>query len=256
MSKLNRVGETGVSKSGLKMTIIAYRGCMDIDVRFDDSGYVSNNRTYGDFKKGEIKDYTVPYRKNKYIDDIPIKEKNNIYIKMAKNYWSRMIGRVYNGKDKDYLRGYKDVVISDDWIYFSKFYEWFNDNFRFDLYHKGISLEMDKDLLSGDKKIYSPETTVFIPKSVNTFMVKRQNNKHGLTGVSYEKKNAYKKYRARLIVKNKTKFLGFFNTPEEAHEAYVKAKILEVDKVKRYMLELGYEKSLVDKITFYTMEEK
>lgn len=252
--ELKRLGERRFNNKGEEMIIINYKGFSNVDIQFIKSGYINKSRSYSDFVKGEIKDYTVPYRKGKYLDDIPIREKNNIYIKMAKKYWTRMITRVDGGNtNKDYLHVYKDVKISEDWIYFSNFYEWFKKNFRFDLHEKGIVLEMDKDLMCGrDTKIYSPETVVFIPKSINMFLIKRQDNKHGFTGVTYFEKT--KKYRSRMTKfgdGGKTTFLGFFKTAEEAHKAYLHAKLIDLKNVKTYMLELGYEKDLVEKINFY-----
>ena len=50
----NRVGEVRYNNQGEKMTIIAYRGCKDIDVQFED-GVIIYNRNYGKFKEGKMK---------------------------------------------------------------------------------------------------------------------------------------------------------------------------------------------------------
>ena len=57
----NRVGETIVATNGQKMTIIAYRRVSDIDIQFED-GYIAYNKSYGCFKKGEIKNPNKPSR--------------------------------------------------------------------------------------------------------------------------------------------------------------------------------------------------
>lgn len=49
------------------------------------------------------------------------------------------------------------------------------------------------------------------------------NNKNGLLGASQSNKR-YKKYQARIKHNYKTYCLGTYDTPEEAHLAYVKAK--------------------------------
>lgn len=49
----HRLGETKKMKNGQQATIIAYRSCTDIDVKFED-GTIIQNREYGDFKKGNI----------------------------------------------------------------------------------------------------------------------------------------------------------------------------------------------------------
>lgn len=49
-----RLGETSISNSGMGMKIVAYRNSKDLDVQFED-GTIIKNRSYGDFKKGKIK---------------------------------------------------------------------------------------------------------------------------------------------------------------------------------------------------------
>ena len=57
-----RIGETSISTKGMKMTIIDYRGCNDIDIQFED-GYIAKNKIYSAFRKGNIK-HPFPYRFN------------------------------------------------------------------------------------------------------------------------------------------------------------------------------------------------
>ena len=56
-----RIGETSIATNGQKMTIIAYRRASDIDIQFED-GYIAYNKSYGCFKKGEIKNPNKPSR--------------------------------------------------------------------------------------------------------------------------------------------------------------------------------------------------
>ena len=51
--KSNHLGEEKISNSGMKMKIIRYGNCRDIDVEFE-NGEVVKNRAYGDFVKGTI----------------------------------------------------------------------------------------------------------------------------------------------------------------------------------------------------------
>jgi hypothetical protein len=50
----------------------------------------------------------------------------------------------------------------------------------------------------------------------------RLNNTSGFIGVTWHKK--HKKWRAQIKIKGKKKYLGQYNTPEEAHAAYLCAK--------------------------------
>ena len=52
-ARIDRIGEPAVATNGQKMTIIAYRGNNDMDVRFED-GYVAYNKRYDAFREGKI----------------------------------------------------------------------------------------------------------------------------------------------------------------------------------------------------------
>ena len=52
--KRKRVGETNIITNGQTMTIIEYRDCNNIDIQFED-GTIVRNKSYGNFKKGKIK---------------------------------------------------------------------------------------------------------------------------------------------------------------------------------------------------------
>ena len=49
-----KIGETFVSKNGMKATLIAYRNTNDIDVQFED-GVIVKHKTYHNLKRGVIK---------------------------------------------------------------------------------------------------------------------------------------------------------------------------------------------------------
>jgi hypothetical protein len=53
--------------------------------------------------------------------------------------------------------------------------------------------------------------------------LKYSNNKTGFAGVSWCKRD--KRFEASIRIDGKNKFLGYFLTPEEAYESYLKARI-------------------------------
>lgn len=61
-----RVGETKINNKGLKMRIIAYRGCNDIDVEFED-GSVAYNVSYYSFSNGRLR---KPFNASNYIGKV------------------------------------------------------------------------------------------------------------------------------------------------------------------------------------------
>lgn len=49
-----RIGEINTAKNGMKMTIVAYKDCDNIDIEFED-GLIIHNQSYKSFRKGFIK---------------------------------------------------------------------------------------------------------------------------------------------------------------------------------------------------------
>jgi hypothetical protein len=82
----NRINETKINNQGLNMTIIGYRSCKDIDVKFDD-GYISYNKQYTAFKNGQIFNFNI--RRTDIKDRTGETKLNNNGNKMTiKNYTS------------------------------------------------------------------------------------------------------------------------------------------------------------------------
>lgn len=163
--------------------------------------------------------------------------------------WKGMLKRCY---DENFVKKRKasDIAkVCDEWLYFSNFKKWFDDNYRWDLHNKGIRLELDKDLLSDGIKIYSPSTCVFLPNNVNSFIMRQySSNTSGYRGVAWNKQK--KKWVAGIIdfYTKKRRNLGVFYDIIDASNAYMLARRQEAEKVKLYMKSLGYPDNIVDKI--------
>lgn len=165
------------------------------------------------------------------------------------NVWIDMLRRCFDVKFQNSYPTYIGCSVCDEWHSFKNFKEWFDKNYRWDLDDIGIKLELDKDLLSGESKVYSPDTCVFLPNKVNTFLINKQsNNTSGYTGVSWHKNTS--KWRANIGEFNngKRKHLGLFKNIEDARDAYNKAREIECIKVKEYLRELGYNEDIINKI--------
>jgi hypothetical protein len=137
--------------------------------------------------------------------------------KMTKIYesWVRTFKRCYDIKTQQNQPTYIDCSIHSDWHNFQNFAKWYEYN-----YVEGFAL--DKDILVKGNKIYSHETCCFVPSQINLLFTKcnRARGKYPI-GVSYHKgKNKF----ISSVSKHKQVHLGYFNTPEEAFEAYKIAK--------------------------------
>jgi len=133
------------------------------------------------------------------------------------NIWSGMMTRCYNPKYHENKPTYKNVTVCEEWHNFQNFAKWFEDNYI-------DGWEIDKDLLSGDSKIYSPKTCVFIPRGLNGFLANSQIKNKNFTGVSFHKR--VKKWQCRINDASTHKIinLGYFDTKEEALERYKEAR--------------------------------
>ena len=154
----------------------------------------------------------------------------------SKSYsiWSSMIERCYSIRCNNKQPTYAKVIVCETWHNFQNFAEWFEDN-----YIEGYQL--DKDLLSGDIKIYSPETCVFLPRDINLFLSNNyKNNSSGFTGVS--------KFRNKWMVHLGKRYLGLYSSPEEGYKIYLKVRSVEINKIKNRMKSLGYESYIIERI--------
>ena len=90
--------------------------------------------------------------------------------------------------------------------------------------------QLDKDILVKGNKLYSKDTCCFVPSEVNNLLIKRDNFRGEYpVGVHFDKYAG--KFKAQLAINGKVKFLGRFNTPEEAFQAYKLAKEVQIKVV-------------------------
>jgi len=83
---------------------------------------------------------------------------------------------------------------------------------------------LDKDILYKGNKIYSHDTCVFVPQSINLLFTKSDRVRGDLPiGVTYRKRS--RKFEVKCCDGTKKRiFLGSYNTPEEGFQAYKKYK--------------------------------
>jgi hypothetical protein len=130
--------------------------------------------------------------------------------------WSGMLNRCYNSKFKNKNTSYNDVTCCEEWLLFTNFAKWFKEN-----YIEGWQL--DKDLLTKDNTIYSPTNCVFVPTNINNFLSMAKHSSDLPYGVC-KHGNSYQASIGSGITA-KSIYLGRFNTKEEAHREWQKAKL-------------------------------
>lgn len=136
--------------------------------------------------------------------------------------WVAMLKRCYSSKYQEEHQTYIGCSVCNDWLSFSVFEKWFDEN----------NIEewaLDKDIKTKGNKIYSPETCLFVPHSVNSFLVGCDAIRGNYPkGVSFH--NGSGSYQSSIRIDCKKKSLGFYKTPELARSAYVKAKNNEIKR--------------------------
>jgi len=155
------------------------------------------------------------------------------------NCWRDMIRRCYEDTEKNPT--YNNVEVYDNWFNFQTFAKWFEENFPYHL--SNITIQLDKDLLQQNikNKIYSSNTCVFLPRSVNNFIAYKNNkNTSGKIGV-YKLKNRDRYTTSiREFTTGKQIFLGYYSNIDEASDVYTKARKQQAEQAKDYLRNLKY----------------
>lgn len=170
----NLVGEGVSTKELLEVKVFDKKYVPSLNhsvctLQFKNTGYVVYNVKYNSKGKYQTKDR---YHKNLwgvgYLGDEVQGYEERLY-----NMWRSMIKRCYDTTDANYSRyGGSGVTVHTSWHSFSDFYK---DVYTLPNFQKWYNNEgewaLDKDYLNG--KVYSKDTCVFLPKSVNSKLTGR-----------------------------------------------------------------------------------
>ena len=156
-------------------------------------------------------DYVVKYRD---VIDGKIKHKCcPIY-----SVWKDLIRRCLCQEYKDKHPAYADTICCDEWLLFSNFKSWMEQQ-------DWEGKQLDKDLLILGNKIYSPETCVFVSQRINKFILENpQKNNPYMKGVNLVKSGKFIAY-GRTVCGLKTVNLGTYTREIDAHKAWLNHKI-------------------------------
>lgn len=142
------------------------------------------------------------------------------------NTWKAMLERCYSRKTQNKFPSYIGCKVPTTWLTFSNFKAWMETQ-------DWEGKQLDKDIL-GDGKIYSPETCCFVPQWLNLILSSNAAKRGQYPiGVSYHKHVG--RFASHVRRDGTLKHLGYFDTPEEAHKTYIRAKQKYVEgKMKNY----------------------
>lgn len=249
----NRLGERRLNTYGTNMEIIKYVNSKEVVVQFLDEHKHIVTTHYRDFNRGLIKN---PYDKNIYnVGFIGVgnyTKNGSENERMFYTQWLDMLRRCYDSKTNLSNPAYKGCTVCEEWHNFQNFAEWCSEHYyQID----NERMELDKDILFKNNKIYSPTTCCVVPKAINSLFVKHRSKRGDLPiGVYY--RSDRNKYVANYSNGNKTIKIGQYNTKEEAFQAYKIHKELYIQATankykdsipyKLYQALLCYEVEITD----------
>ena len=84
---------------------------------------------------------------------------------------------------------------------------------------------LDKDIIAPGSKLYSPNTCAFVLPATNSFVIARDACRGDYPiGVNLFKRTGKYHASCKNLFTGKNEHLGYYSTPEEAHESWRKRK--------------------------------
>lgn len=139
---------------------------------------------------------------------------------LSYNKWTSILERCYSKKHAKKRPSYQGCTVSNDWLYYANFKQWFDK-------HCIEGCALDKDLLVKGNKHYSAETCLFVPQFINSLLVNRALDRGPyMIGVSKDKRpeRSARPYGAKVYDNQECVYLGSYATEEEAFLAYKNKK--------------------------------
>ncbi|EPQ5341963.1 hypothetical protein L4680_005102 [Pseudomonas aeruginosa] len=153
-------------------------------------------------------DYTVT------INETVSGRKKQVWVCPIYSTWKHVIERCYSREFQKRCPTYAGCEVVPEWKVFSGFRSWM-------MTQDYAGKQLDKDLLVPGNKIYGPDTCVFLPSEVNSFLTENKSSRGPwAVGVCWNKWR--KKFHARCKnpFSGKTENLGYFDSEHEAHSAW------------------------------------
>ena len=158
--------------------------------------------------------------------------------------WHNMLLRCYSSVYHNRQPTYINCYVEPTWLRFRVFKMWMESK-------PWENNELDKDILFQGNKVYGPTFCVFVSKQVNTFLSERGANRGDYPiGVGLHKPSGL--FRARCgDTKGGRRNLGYFRTPEKAHEAWLTFKLGQAKLLALQQTDIRVAEALVKRYEDY-----
>lgn len=157
--------------------------------------------------------------------------------------WRGMLKRCYSKKYKAKYPTYEGCFTTEEWHLFSSFRKWM-------LTQDWEGKHLDKDILFSDNKMYGPDVCVFVDAKVNLFM-SESSSRRGKYPIGVNLNHGRFQAMGTSIVSGRQKYLGMYDTPEEAHKAWFTFKLEQAYLLAAEQADKRVAKALLDRYEDY-----
>lgn len=219
-NKLKYEGYRFKTKTG-ECEVVEYTNNENVLVRFVNTGYEKVVKLKA-ITCGNVRDCTAStvYGVG-IVGETTLKTKGKDAVEYV--LWKGMLARCYDDNIKQKYPSYDLSGVVENFKHFEKFINWCSEQIGYGaIDEKGRKFNLDKDILVKGNKLYSEDTCCFVPHEINAVLTHRKKVKSKYPiGVSFNKsKGKFEAYCCSMT----TRYLGTYLTPEEAFEAYKRAK--------------------------------
>ena len=215
------VGSIWTHSSGTKMQVVSYEDKFHVRVKFlDETGYecVAN---IDNIKNGSVKNPYMKLKHGGYFGEGNIIASHNMNIYKT---WDSMLVRTSSFSKNP---SYSNTSVCQEWFCFQTFANWYI-NYINHLNPK-FNYHLDKDIFQWNfqSKVYSPGTCCLIPDTLNMALVGMHVERHNHSELPVGVMPNSNKFSSYITLEDKRVYLGNFETPMEAFNAY------KIEKEKR-----------------------
>lgn len=189
-------------------------------------------------------DYTVQINEFVGFDAIGKKLYKLAWMCPFYSVWHNMITRCYSSSYQKRQPSYVGCKVDTRWLRFSTFKSWM-------ITQPWEGNGLDKDILFPGNRVYSPDACVFVTQRVNSFLAERGNDRGEYPiGVGLHKQSGL--FRARCgDTEGGRQNLGYFQTPEEAHQAWLSYKLEQARILASKQTDIRVAEALVKRYEEY-----